>query len=86
MYCRGATQTTQACGVNTNELTATGKYQSVKVSKMPYYSVVSGKRTYPACYYHIKVTPYTYKNGAKINIHLSKASDVQFKVIGGKSL
>ena len=56
------------------------------VNSLPYYSVVSNKRSYQACYYHIKINSYEYRAGALINVFLESSVDIDFRAFGGRSL
>jgi hypothetical protein len=58
----------------------------VKVQSLPYFSVVSNQRSYPACYYHIKVNNYEYRSGSQINIFVKSAVNVNLHIFGGRSL
>ena len=70
------------CGVNSKILTGTSQWQKINVPRMPYFSMVSGKRSYPACYYEINVEKYKYKSG-KITIIIDNAADAEFYIFGG---
>jgi hypothetical protein len=63
-----------SCGVNTKTLTATSMWKKISVAKMPYFSMVSGKKSYPSCYYEINVDKYKYKSG-NITIIIENAAD-----------
>ena len=71
-----------SCGVNTKTLTATSMWKKISVPKMPYFSMISGKKSYPACYYEINVDMYKYKSG-KITIIIENAVDALFFIYGG---
>ena len=75
-YCRGA-GSDSGCGVNSKKLTAISKWQAVTVNKLPYFSTVSGKRSYGACYYQINVEAYKYKSGM-LTIIVDNAFDAKF--------
>jgi hypothetical protein len=64
----------------------TDKWKRVAVDSLPYFSVVSNKRSYPACYYHLKINNYEFRAGSFINIFLESSVDVDFRVFGGRSL
>jgi hypothetical protein len=59
---------------------------SVKVDNLPYYTTVSNKKIFPACFYHIKAQENDFAPGSKIHIYLSKANNVDVNVFGGNSL
>ena len=48
--------------------------------------MVSNQRSYPACYYHIKVNNYEYRSGSQINIFVESAVNVNLQIFGGRSL
>jgi hypothetical protein len=84
-YCRGALSPT-ACGTNINDMVATDKWQTLKVSSLPYFTIVSNKKIYPACYYHIKVPDYEWRGTSKINVFVKSSSNTNIQVFGGRSL
>ena len=49
---------------------------------MPYFNMISGKKSYPACYYEINVDKYKYKSG-KLTIIVDNAVDAEFFIFGG---
>ena len=75
-YCRGA-GSDSGCGVNSKILTANSKWQAVTVNRLPYFSTVSGKRSYGACYYQISVEAYKYKSGI-LTILIDNSFDAKF--------
>ena len=68
------------CGTNSLELVATNKWQTVTVNNFPYFSMISGQRSYSECYYRIKVPDYVWRDGSKINIMVSQAQDVNIVI------
>jgi hypothetical protein len=83
-YCRGASDPTN-CGVNSLELTATSSFKTINRTSFPSYVTVANKKSYLACYYHIKPESYKWKDGASIKILFSKLYDVNVQIFGGNS-
>jgi hypothetical protein len=65
---------------------ATDTWKTVRVQSLPYFTVVSNQRSYPACFYHIKVNNYEYRSGSQINIFVESAVNVNLQIFGGRSL
>lgn len=71
--------------MNSLELVATSSYKTISRSSFPSYVTVANKKSYLACYYHIKPEEYKWKDGASIKIFFSKLYDVNVQIFGGNS-
>jgi hypothetical protein len=83
-YCKGAANPT-TCGVGSNSLEASGSEKTVTVASLPYSTVSANALTYLSCYYHIKAASHTWKEGAKLKIKITKATDMSIYIYGGNS-
>lgn len=83
-YCRNAGNP-HTCGVNNLELRGSGSTRKISVDNLPYKVTLNHQISYLSCYYQIKADEYTWKDGAKIEVTVTKQSNVRFYMYGGTS-